>query len=278
MSTSSGDGKKRNAVEKRVGKEEQDADAEEEGSHPHAESGIIAPTNAAAMEVKQNEALTGSGKPQRKRLKGEISREEIESCFHMPQHEAAKKLNCSISTIKRRFYELDFGLARWPYSAKPAQKKLEGEVDIILDGRMTLATDQQKIKAGSSSSSNSGPSSSQNPNRDITLETEPYGTAFKTTWSLTKPVEAQRNLLFVQVDPAAQQQQQQHQADTEAREPMSTATIYHSLPREYLLTGRVVRVSDLVNPEDEDIFNINMEDSLRMAFLHEEGGEDRRRK
>ena len=36
--------------------------------------------------------------------------------LHLSQQQACKALNCSLSTLKRRFYELkdEFGLERWP--------------------------------------------------------------------------------------------------------------------------------------------------------------------
>ena len=41
-----------------------------------------------------------------------LSASQLESYFHYPQYEAAKKLGVSLSTLKRRFYELYKG-ARW---------------------------------------------------------------------------------------------------------------------------------------------------------------------
>ncbi|EFC40268.1 predicted protein [Naegleria gruberi] len=45
-----------------------------------------------------------------------ISDREIMQVLHLPQMQACKILNCSLSTLKRRFYELKdgFGLDRWP--------------------------------------------------------------------------------------------------------------------------------------------------------------------
>ncbi|EFC40340.1 predicted protein [Naegleria gruberi] len=45
-----------------------------------------------------------------------ISEKEILGVLHLSQQKACKQLNCSLSTLKRRFYELKdgFGLERWP--------------------------------------------------------------------------------------------------------------------------------------------------------------------
>lgn len=48
----------------------------------------------------------------KKRL--ELSQEELEKHFHVSQQEAAKRLGVSVSTLKRRFYEI-FNNMRWPY-------------------------------------------------------------------------------------------------------------------------------------------------------------------
>ena len=45
-----------------------------------------------------------------------ISIEQLEANFHYPQPEAAKRLGVSVSTLKRRFYEVHGGSMRWPYS------------------------------------------------------------------------------------------------------------------------------------------------------------------
>ena len=45
-----------------------------------------------------------------------ITDREVMQVLHLPQIQACKILNCSLSTLKRRFYELkgEFGLERWP--------------------------------------------------------------------------------------------------------------------------------------------------------------------
>lgn len=62
------------------------------------------------------------GKP-----KKELTRDQIVACFHLPQHLAAKKLQVSLSTLKRRFYEMNFGLKRWPYTSNTTGKKEDEE-------------------------------------------------------------------------------------------------------------------------------------------------------
>ena len=51
-----------------------------------------------------------------KRKTQQISKKEMLQVLHLPQNQASKLLDCSLSTLKRRFYELkdDFGLKSWP--------------------------------------------------------------------------------------------------------------------------------------------------------------------
>ncbi len=65
------------------------------------------------------------GKP-----KKELTRDQIVACFHLPQHLAAKKLQVSLSTLKRRFYEMNFGLKRWPYTSNTTGKKEDEDEDV----------------------------------------------------------------------------------------------------------------------------------------------------
>ena len=53
-----------------------------------------------------------------RKRKFEISREELEKYFKYSQSKAAALLNVSVSTLKRRFYQLDMG-KRWPYNSNP---------------------------------------------------------------------------------------------------------------------------------------------------------------
>lgn len=46
----------------------------------------------------------------------EITKEDIEHLFKYPQPKAAQILGVSVSTLKRRFYEVTGGLTRWPYA------------------------------------------------------------------------------------------------------------------------------------------------------------------
>jgi len=45
-----------------------------------------------------------------------ISKRELLQVLHLPQTQACSLLRCSLSTLKRRFYELkdEFGIDRWP--------------------------------------------------------------------------------------------------------------------------------------------------------------------
>ncbi|EFC40154.1 predicted protein [Naegleria gruberi] len=45
-----------------------------------------------------------------------ITRKEMIKVLHLSQNQACKVLNCSLSTLKRRFYQLkdEIGLDRWP--------------------------------------------------------------------------------------------------------------------------------------------------------------------
>jgi len=60
-------------------------------------------------------------KPTSFRNKIQITREEMSKYFHCPQRLAAQKLGVSLSTLKRRFYQLDIG--RWPYQLTQDNRK-----------------------------------------------------------------------------------------------------------------------------------------------------------
>ncbi|EFC41433.1 predicted protein [Naegleria gruberi] len=54
--------------------------------------------------------------PKTKRKTSDISKQEILKVLHLTQRQACKQLGCTLSTMKRRFYELksDLGLKCWP--------------------------------------------------------------------------------------------------------------------------------------------------------------------
>lgn len=55
-----------------------------------------------------------------KRKTSDITKEELIQVLHLSQRQASKILNCSLSTLKRRFYILkeELGLSTWPKSFK----------------------------------------------------------------------------------------------------------------------------------------------------------------
>nr|CAG4715614.1 unnamed protein product [Naegleria fowleri] len=58
----------------------------------------------------------GERKVIRKRTSSSITKEEMLSVLHLSQHQACQVLGCSLSTVKRRFYDLknEIGLCKWP--------------------------------------------------------------------------------------------------------------------------------------------------------------------
>ncbi|KAL0484910.1 hypothetical protein AKO1_011786 [Acrasis kona] len=53
-----------------------------------------------------------------------LSRDKIKKYFKCPQGLAARFLGVSISTLKRRFYDLEMG--RWPYQSIPLEQRKKG--------------------------------------------------------------------------------------------------------------------------------------------------------
>ncbi|EFC41434.1 predicted protein [Naegleria gruberi] len=55
-----------------------------------------------------------------KRKTTDISKQELIKVLHLSQRQAAKSLNCTLSTLKRRFYNLkeEFGMSTWPKTFK----------------------------------------------------------------------------------------------------------------------------------------------------------------
>ncbi|KAL9653876.1 hypothetical protein ABK040_012936 [Willaertia magna] len=77
-------------------------------------------SSASASSVTEENKLTSSAsrlssKKRRRNYVG-IDLDTMKPYFHLPQREAAKKLGISLSTLKRRYYELNLG--KWPYSRK----------------------------------------------------------------------------------------------------------------------------------------------------------------
>ncbi|KAG2378364.1 hypothetical protein C9374_008507 [Naegleria lovaniensis] len=62
--------------------------------------------------------VSRNGEEQKKtrRAQASITKEEILRVLHLSQTQACNQIGCSLSTLKRRFYELkdDMGLQRWP--------------------------------------------------------------------------------------------------------------------------------------------------------------------
>ncbi len=69
-------------------------------------------TNVGSNTTNTNNGIVKPPHPNSKRKK-KLSKEEILKYIQYPQPDAARMLNVSVSTLKRRFYEL--GLGRWPY-------------------------------------------------------------------------------------------------------------------------------------------------------------------
>nr|CAG4717802.1 unnamed protein product [Naegleria fowleri] len=77
------------------------------------------------LEDDDGESTKGKGKKKRKshvetkhrKTFMSIDVVAMKSCLHLNQKEAAKKLNVSLSTLKRRFYEMrhELGCDKWPY-------------------------------------------------------------------------------------------------------------------------------------------------------------------
>ncbi|KAL0478308.1 hypothetical protein AKO1_004338 [Acrasis kona] len=65
----------------------------------------------------------------KKARKIDITPEQIVECTHLSQNEACKVLNVSLSTLKRRYYEL--GIGKWEQKhAKQVGKVEENKLDI----------------------------------------------------------------------------------------------------------------------------------------------------
>ncbi|KAL0480433.1 hypothetical protein AKO1_011060 [Acrasis kona] len=65
-----------------------------------------------------------------KSRKLQVSTKQLAECMHLPQTVACKELNISLSTLKRRFYEL--GIGKWNANNKCTKQKktLQSKADI----------------------------------------------------------------------------------------------------------------------------------------------------
>jgi hypothetical protein len=92
------------------------------------------PENTRNKEVKR---------PRSSKIK--IPLHDIIRCMTIPQPKAALKLKCSLSTLKRRYYELDFG--RWPVNEtdvnnveEPVAIEDKMKIETILNDREIIPT------------------------------------------------------------------------------------------------------------------------------------------
>jgi hypothetical protein len=85
------------------------------------------------------------GKRSRNKKLDQITKEDMMKYFKYTQSVAAKKLGVSVSTLKRRFYQLDMG-KRWPYKRCPngAEKAFEDEGGIS----SSCSEDEEEIADG----------------------------------------------------------------------------------------------------------------------------------
>lgn len=86
-----------------------------------------APSSPSTEEdVDDDEKQRNSNNNAKYKKRVDLTKEEIEQYFHVSQNEAAKQMGISVSTLKRRFYEL-YANMRWPYHhavhGPTAQKK-----------------------------------------------------------------------------------------------------------------------------------------------------------
>ena len=95
-------------------------------------------------------SLALQAKRKRKRKTDFLSRELISEYIHYSQAEAAEKLGISVSSLKRRFYELNLGL-RWPSSRShdPGRQSVSTTTtpittDYITDGISAIATREEE--------------------------------------------------------------------------------------------------------------------------------------
>ncbi|KAL9657124.1 hypothetical protein ABK040_002749 [Willaertia magna] len=72
-----------------------------------------------------------------------ISTPDLIRCMVLPQTLAAKKLNVSLSTLKRRYYEL--GIGRWPSMQTTNEEILENHSNIVNYVNKTDATSEEKL-------------------------------------------------------------------------------------------------------------------------------------
>ncbi|KAL0485986.1 hypothetical protein AKO1_012293 [Acrasis kona] len=54
----------------------------------------------------------------------QVDTKQILECMHLSQNEACKELNISLSTLKRRYYELNIG--KWPNHKQDSKQKPNG--------------------------------------------------------------------------------------------------------------------------------------------------------
>lgn len=102
-----------------------------------------------------------------------LTAEQIESLFHLPQSDAARKLGVSLSTLKRRFYELnkdhwDGKYRRWPYSSSTNRSRAWRSIGLAMkeakssvrqvnrdDGESSDEDDERSSSSNSTGSSRS---------------------------------------------------------------------------------------------------------------------------
>ncbi|KAG2394012.1 hypothetical protein C9374_003776 [Naegleria lovaniensis] len=75
------------------------------------------PTQTPATQfIFQPFDFKGERKVIRRRTSSSITKEEMLSVLHLSQHQACQVLGCSLSTVKRRFYDLknEIGIHKWP--------------------------------------------------------------------------------------------------------------------------------------------------------------------
>jgi AraC-like DNA-binding protein len=83
------------------------------------------------------------GVPKRGKRIIRLSEDQLQASFQYPQHEAAKRLGVSVSTLKRRFYEL-YGGTRWPFKENRRRLVLKESIHYILNEKNMPTKDLDK--------------------------------------------------------------------------------------------------------------------------------------